>query len=117
MTDQPTKTTTGRPKPIVRVLREVDHGQALRDAARQLHKVLAAVEDTGKAGKVTLTVTVTPPKHGDHLLIEAEAKASVPRRTPTASVFFVDGEGNATRHDPNQLALIGGKDPDYGDDD
>lgn len=95
------------PRPFVDVLKETGKGTAHRDASHLLREVVAAVTDTRKPGTVTVTVKVEVPKKGDFLLVSAEAKAKVPELDAEASFWFVDGAGNLTRHDPNQLSLLG----------
>lgn len=109
---QQTSSTTRRPeppppRPFSDVLREAGKGSAHKTASEQLRNVVERVLETGKTGSVTVTVKVTKAKNADHLTVVATSTSKVPAYDPQTSIYFADGNGDLTRHDPNQLALLG----------
>lgn len=95
---------------FVRVLRETGKGTAAEDADAALREVTRAVQNTGKAGSVTVTVKITPPKNGEtFVMVTGEVSAKVPRIEPKPSIYFPTPDGDLSRHDPDQLDLITGE--------
>ena len=99
-------TTDTPPRPFIEVLKDTGKGTAARNASHLLREVVTAVTDTGKPGTVTVTIKIESPKKGRFLLVSAEAKAKIPELETEESIWFVDGNDNLTRHDPNQLELL-----------
>lgn len=101
-----TDKTSGRVKPFATMLQEVDGGKAhlvLSDLMRQL---VAAVRDTGRKGKLTIAVTVTPVADSvENMVVTISPKLDAPTDYERQAVFFVDREANLTREDPHQQAL------------
>jgi hypothetical protein len=75
------------------------------DAVRQLDKALAAVvqagQITGKAGSVTLKLTVNPLDNDrDGVTVNFQVNSKEPRLEPKAVFFFIDDDGRLTRQAP-----------------
>lgn len=100
------KTTDDRTS-FAAYLMDIDRGRVESDATDLMVDAVKAVEATGKAAKVTITVTIAPqdPKTFDDtgiLIVEGEAKATLPRVKRPASIFYATGDGEMTRNDPNR---------------
>lgn len=94
-------------RPFARTLSELQRGIVADDAATALAEVTKAVQEVGKKGKVTLTITVSPYKgNPDIVNVSGQVKADIPVADPPASVFYPDPDGNLSRSDPNALALF-----------
>lgn len=82
----------------------MDLPQAQLDATIKLNEVIGAVRDTKKAGKLTVTFTVTVGKL-DPATIEIlpDVVSVIPKHKLKGRVFFPDGANNPTQDDPSQL--------------
>ena len=82
-------------------------GAMISEASAALKQVTAAIQQTGKPGKVTLTMTLKPAGKASHgtMVFEAVVKATAPCVEPPASIFYADGDFNLVREDPNQTKL------------
>jgi len=95
-------------RPFAELLTTLDHGAAHAEASRVLHDVVTAVRDTGKPGSVTIQISLKPLKGStDQLVIAAQVGSKLPKSEPSAAVFFLDDDGNLSRHDPRQLQIDG----------
>lgn len=93
-------------RPFSEVLLQQARGRTHDDLSIGLHKLIAAVQDTGKAGKLQLTIDVRPLKGDTNTLqVVAAVTSKVPQVDQPASIFFVDDDGNLTRNDPRQMSL------------
>ncbi|MBZ6250522.1 hypothetical protein KVH27_19340 [Streptomyces olivaceus] len=80
-------------------------GEAHETVSEEFHQLLAAVNEHGKKGSLTITVTVEPPKggmDGSPVAIAIDSALKAPKASAPPSIYFVDGHGNATRNDPRQ---------------
>lgn len=104
MTDDPGETTFARP--VLDFLAEHRGGAAAAELTEALHAVVEAVEATGKAGSVTLTLAIAPLKDaGSVLKVTDTVKSKVPELARPAAIYFPDRHGNLRRENPNQPAF------------
>lgn len=98
-------------RPFADFLREQTGGQTHDELTRAMHEVVLAVEATGKAGSVTLTLSIQPLKDtaGGAVKVTDTVKAKLPEFARPASIFFADN-GNLVRDNPNQLRFDGMRD-------
>lgn len=95
-------------RPFAELLTILDHGSAHAEATRALHDLVAAVADTGKAGSMTLKISLKPVSGSrGQFLVSAVVQARPPQSDPGAAVFWADDSGNLTRSDPNQPEIEG----------
>lgn len=98
-------------EPVVRPFNDflMDHanGKTHGELSEALQKLVAGVRDTGKAGKLQLTISITPMKKASNgvLMVSDVIKVSVPAHDRKDSLFYPDEHGNLTRTDPNQLTF------------
>ena len=97
---------------ITDILREIRKGRPVEEATIALNDVVRAVDETGKPGSVTITLKISPAKHGGpEKTLTAEIKAKKPIAEIAPAVFFSDAEGDLFRFDPRQeemeLAEVG----------
>lgn len=93
-------------RPFAQFIREVQNGRTHDEATEKLAELVEAVRETGKAGKMSLTLTVKPMKGNvDVLLVEDSLVSKPPLHDRKASIFYPDKSGNLTRTDPNQLTF------------
>lgn len=91
---------------ITDILRDIRNGKVVNAASSQMAELVLAVADTGKAGSLTIKLTVKPDKEGENMLtIEPVIDVKMPRHDLSGGVFFFDAEGNLTRTDPKQTEM------------
>lgn len=92
---------------ITDILREYRNGRAADVATRKLAELVQAVDDTGKAGTLTITFKVKPEKGGgSQKTIACEIKSKTPDADMPEAVFFSDAEGALHRSDPQQREMF-----------
>ena len=95
-------------KAFTQTLMELRGGAVVEEATNELNTLVSMVRDTGKGGKITLTVEVKPfPKVQDALEMTGKVMATLPREKETAEVFFPTVENNLSRHSERQTELPG----------
>lgn len=93
-------------RPFEAFLSEVRHGRLAAEAADRLNELVEAVQQTGKAGTLTLSVSVKPNAEGV-VTVTGKATAKVPLPEVADSIFFIDVEHNLVRTDPAQQIIPG----------
>lgn len=93
-------------KSFLDTAREIRGGQFLEDCADGLHAVIAAVEETGKAAKLLIEISIKPASKGQGAVILADKiKTKLPELPVGETIMFVTPENNLQRNDPRQGAL------------
>lgn len=91
------------PRPFFDTARDIRHGQFLEDCADELQKVVRAVDESGKAGKLLIELTVKPASKGQGAYILADkVKAKLPELPVGETILFATPEGNLVPNDPRQ---------------
>ena len=93
-------------RPFTDVLRELGEGATESELSEALWDLIQRVQDTTKAGSLTLTLAVGFDGYG-RLTIKDEVKLKLPEFNRPTTAFFVDKTGNASRRDPNQPTIPG----------
>jgi hypothetical protein len=77
----------------------------------ELNKLVQAVQDTGKQGSLTLTITLKPVDGSTSVLAVHDAiKAKRPEHTRLGSLAYPDSDHNLKRSDPNTMPLFNDED-------
>lgn len=92
-------------KPFGQFLLEQRNGALHGELSDRLREVVEGVVQHGKAGALTLLVTVKPSGVGAQFLVTDEVRVKVPEADRGASLFFADQRGNLSRSDPRQPEL------------
>lgn len=88
---------------VCQFLKDLANGQTIHDMAAGLERVVKAVTETKKAGKLILTIDIGPLKGSvQQLAVESFVRETCPRHTET-SVFFATKQNTLTRKNPNQM--------------
>ncbi len=91
---------------ITDVLRDIRRGRAVDQATQQLAHVVQAVDETGCAGEVTITIKVKPAKEGgSEKTLQCIVKSKIPQAPIPEAVFFSDSNGDLHRTDPAQSEM------------
>lgn len=88
-------------RPFSQVLQELGEGSTLNELSEAFWDLIQRVQETAKAGSLTLTLNVGFDGQG-RLVIKDELKTKLPEFSRPETRFFVDKHGNASRRDPNQ---------------
>lgn len=94
-------------RPFADFFAELRKGAVADEASRALHDLTAAVQETRKPGRITITVELGIHKDTDMLVIKDGVASKLPRLPRPASMWYVDDAGNPTRRDPTQLEFEG----------
>lgn len=86
------------------VLEQIHGGALMDEAASSLAALVKRVQETGKAGTLTLTLQVKANGQNAVYLV-GNAKNKLPAPERGSSLFYVDGRARLTRKDPRQMSL------------
>jgi hypothetical protein len=95
-------------RPFFDFLREHRDGASERELARALNELVGTVERTGKKGKLTYTIEVSPMTNkvvGAQLIVVDSIELKLAKPAREGSLFFVTPESNLSRRDPRQQDL------------
>lgn len=112
-TEDPTVEAAAPPKrrPFVEWLKEQRRGLTQSELTDALHEVVAAVQQHGKVGTLTLQITVRPATKNSYGAVTVSDKVTVkaPEGERDESLFFVDpASGDLIRNNPFQRDLFEG---------
>lgn len=95
-------------RPIFDVLAQSRGSAAVHDASKLLNELAKVVKETGKAGTLTIKLTIKPDKTDNTVvMVDADVTTKMPKKPYPTSIFYVDDRtGDLTREDPRQLELL-----------
>lgn len=81
-------------------------GRSEHELSERLRDLVEAVEETGKPGTITYTLTIKPETRAEHAVLVTDAiKVKSPELDRPASIFFADEQYRLVRSDPRQLTF------------
>lgn len=87
-------------------VRDLRRGEFLNECADKLQEVVAGVEDTGKAGKLVIEITIKPASKGQGAVMVADKiTVKLPQLPAGETIMFVTPENNLMANDPRQADL------------
>lgn len=91
-------------RPFFDTARDIRRGQFLEDCADELHKVVTAVEETGKPAKLMIEINIKPAggKAQGAVILSDKIKAKLPDLPAGDTILFVTTENNLVATDPRQ---------------
>jgi hypothetical protein len=94
-------------RPFTAFLFEHQQGALHDELSQALHDVIAASTFTGKAGAVTLTVSVTPSSkiNTESVVVSGKVATKLPAPPLIEKTYYVDNDGNLSQRHPNQLSI------------
>lgn len=93
-------------RPITDTLRSLGHGSFIDDASDALNKLVTAVDETGRGGKLTLTLAIKKATRGSGaMVVQDEIKLTMPKMDSRETMLFATPEGNLVTEDPRQQKL------------
>lgn len=90
-------------RPITDTLRLLQGGQFLDQCSELMAEAVRAVEETGKAGKLTITLDLK--KSSGAIAIAAKVTNKAPEQKPDEDLMWATVEGNLSLDNPNQRKL------------
>ena len=94
-------------KPITDIMREIRKGALVDAATDELAELVRAVQATGKAGTITIKIKVNPlGRDSKQVELIPNISLSAPSPDLAKGIFFVDGQGDLLRDDPEQRPLF-----------
>lgn len=98
------------------VLRDHRNGKLVQQLTERLAKVVNAVEETGKAGAITLKLKIEPNKGEEGAFTVVPAiTTSLPEADLPKALYYGDGEGGLLRESPTQRGIFDASDDELGD--
>lgn len=91
------------PKPITDTLRLLQGGYFIEQCSDLAAQIVKSVDETGKAGK--LTITLEYKKVGAAMSVLAKVTDKTPEKAPDADLFYATVEGNLSIDNPAQRKL------------
>lgn len=90
-----------------RTLCDIRNGDCLNEASNELGRLIQAVRETGRSGKLTIEMRIEPAGRGDvsRVFIEDTITAKIPKPQKARALFFTTEEGGLQRKDPNQTEM------------
>lgn len=98
-------------RPASDVLRDLRFGEFMEELSNKFNDLVKAVENTEKAGSITITLKLKPSTAGA-IEVADDIKVKTPILSKSASLFFATVEGNLVRNDPRQKDIFGLKEVD-----
>jgi hypothetical protein len=89
---------------FVTMLTAIRDGALITNLTDALKEVTQAVTQTGKEGKVDLTIEIKPNGEGV-VTVKSKVKVTKPRPGVGDALFFFDEDGGLHRRDPRQMEM------------
>lgn len=90
-------------KPITDVLRMLQGGAFIVECGERMAEIVKGVDETGKAGRLTITIDVK--KAGAAVSVLAKVTDKTPEEQPDADLYWPTVEGNLSLQNPAQRQL------------
>lgn len=79
----------------------------VREMSDEMRSLVQKIQATGKAGSITLTITIKPLDGDTHVLaVNDEIRVKAPEHTRKPALAWPDDDGNLSRTDPNTMPLF-----------
>lgn len=89
-------------------LQQIRRGDLLQEAGEELANLLFAAQQTGRKGKLTLTIEVKPVERGSsQMQVDDLVKVNLPEQDKNTTFMYVSDDGGLQRNDPDQADVEG----------
>lgn len=92
-------------RPITDTLRHIGGGVFIDTASDKMAELVSAVDESGKSGKLELTITVKKATRGGAMHITGKCRVTKPAEEPMEALMFATPDGNLMTDDPHQQKL------------
>lgn len=89
---------------IINIIQELRGGQTLLELNDEAANVVKQVEETNRAGSITLTITIKP-GGGNKMVVTDKIGKSLPVADRASTLFFANEDHSLTRQMPGQVSL------------
>ncbi|SFK75397.1 hypothetical protein SAMN05216302_101470 [Nitrosomonas aestuarii] len=90
---------------IITTLRQIGNGSLVTSMENNLQKLVQAVDESGKAGKLTIVIDVKKATKGNAMNIKGQTKLTAPSTEHHESLMFATEEGELVTENPKQQKL------------
>lgn len=90
-----------KPLSITSILMVQDKGRLFNEAQERLAEVVKAVVLTGKAGKISISLTIQPGAD-ETVVISGDVVPKAPKKSAGGSTYYLGEDGTLSREDPRQ---------------
>jgi len=91
---------------VVGLIDNVDKGRMRDEADAKLREIVAAMQETGKGGKLSIEFSIQPNKSTGVVEVSYDVKAKIPQPRKFASIFFATPDNNLSRMDIRQRDMF-----------
>ncbi len=92
-------------KLITDTMHKIGGGLFIDQATDKMAELVRSVNETGRSGKLTLTITAKKMTRSGAIHIAGEPKLTLPKKEPLETVLFSTEDGELTEDHPNQQKL------------
>jgi len=92
-------------RPITDILRHLRGGVFIDEASDALQKLVRAVDESGKSGKVTIELHVKKITRSGAMDVTDKITTKMPAAEPMTTLLFATIDGNLVTEDPHQRKL------------
>lgn len=92
-------------RPITDTIRHIGGGVFIDTASEKLKELVAAVDASGKPGKINLAITIKKTTRGGAMHVSGTVSVTKPPEEPLECMLFATPEGNLVADDPKQTKL------------
>ena len=92
-------------KPITDTMHHIGNGFFISSASDKFQELVKKVNESGKTGKIDLTISVKKIVKSGAMHITGKFKATMPADEPMETVLFANDEGGLQVDHPNQKKL------------
>lgn len=89
---------------LAELLQSLASGRTMQSAADAMREIVAAVQETGKTGELTIKLKFSKNSENS-VTVKDDIKVKVPEMARGASVFYVTADGRMQRNDPEQPVM------------
>lgn len=92
-------------RPITETMHHIGNGFFINTASEKLADLVKKVNESGKSGKIDLTITIKKLVKSGAMQITGKVKATMPTEEPMETVLFATETGALTPENPHQQKL------------
>lgn len=89
---------------LIEALSILRKGKLVTEAQEKLHALVKACSETGKKGKLVITVTVGAAEDST-VALTGKVSSQLPEPASASTIFYADDNGSLYREDPRQPEL------------
>lgn len=92
-------------KPITDTMHHIGNGFFINTASEKMQDLVKKVNESGKSGKIDLSITVKKQTRSGAMHITGKIKATMPADDPMETLLFATDDGGLSADNPHQQKL------------